>query len=380
MPGRREPRRTGPATSTRLSRSDRWLLGGAAAGAAASGVLHGVAAPPVATFVVSGIALAGLAGAVGRAVDQLGDRLGAGATGVLQSALGNLPELLVGVFALRAGLYRVVETAIVGSILGNILLVLGFAFLVGGLRHRVQRFSAARARTASTLMLIAVAGLLVPSLAAYVGSPAARHEGTLSVLTAVVLLAVFVASVPASLRRGEQSPPSGAAAGEPPRQPAGLTGAAVRWSLAVALAALVAAGLLSGAVSDWFVAALRPSLSTLHISQSFAGLVIVAIAGNAVEHAVGVSLAARNHADYAVSVILNSPVQIALVLAPLLVLVSYGLGRAPFTLVFGPLPVTTLAASVVVVAFVTSDGKSDWVEGAALIGLYILIAASFWWG
>jgi Ca2+:H+ antiporter len=361
-----------PRRATCLTRSDRLLLAGSAGLAAASGAVVLSRVSPVAGFVVSGVALAVLAGSVGRAVDQLGDRLGAGATGVLQSALGNLPELLVGIFALRAGLYRVVDAAIVGSILGNILLVLGFAFLVGGLRHGPQRFAPARAHTFTTLMLIAVAGLLVPSLASYVGSPASRHEGTLSVLTAVLLLAVFVASVPVSLRRQPSGDPSSpVAGGERP---------APRWSLPVAVAVLVAAGLLSGAVSDWFVDALRPAISSLHISQAFTGLVIVAIAGNAVEHAVGVALAARNQADYAVSVILNSPVQIALVLAPVLVLLSYPLAAAPFTLVFGPLQVTTLASGVVVVAFITYDGRSTALEGAALIGLYVLMAAAFWWG
>ncbi|HVA61330.1 MAG TPA: sodium:proton exchanger [Mycobacteriales bacterium] len=322
----------------------------------------------VLAFVVAGLAIAVLATLVARAVDQLGDRFGAGATGVLQSALGNLPELFIGIFALRAGLHTVVETAIIGSILGNVLLVFGLSVLVGGLRNGVQHFHPRRARTITVLMLLAVAGMLVPSLASFVHSPASRHEGALSIITAVVLLTVFAASVPASLRRGD------------PAQEIRKAGAAPRWSPALAVVVLALTAILAALVSDWFVHALTPAIRTLHISQAFAGLVIVAIASNAVENAVGVRLAARNESDYALSVILNSPAQIALVLAPALVLLSHVIGGIPFTLVFSPLLVTTVATSVVVLTFITLDGETVWLEGAALVGLYVLIAAGFWWG
>jgi Ca2+:H+ antiporter len=323
----------------------------------------------VVAFVVSGLCLAALAALVGRSVDNLGDRFGSGATGVLQSALGNLPELFVCIFALRAGLPQVVEAAVIGSILGNILLVLGLAFLVGGLRNGVQRFDGERARTTTALMLLAVAGMLVPSLAHYVHSPASHHERALSVITAVVLLVVFACSVPSSIRRTEAE---GAAAPD--------EGEGERWPLVLAVGTLAVTGLLAALVSDWFVHALDPAIHTLHISQAFAGLVIVAIAGNAVENVVGIQLAARNRTDYALSVILNSPLQIALVLAPALVLLSFVIGGATFTLVFPPLLVTTLVASVLAVGFIIVDAESVWLEGAALLGLYVLIAASFWWG
>jgi Ca2+:H+ antiporter len=324
----------------------------------------------VTAFVTAGVCLGLLAALVGRSVDNLGDRFGSGATGVLQSALGNLPELFVCVFALRAGLTRVVEAAIIGSILGNVLLVLGLAFLVGGLRNGVQRFDGERARTMSALMLLAVAGMLVPSLAHYVGSPAAHHERALSVITAVVLLVVFVCSLPSSVRRTEQETAT-AAPGD---------GDEPRWPLWLSVGTLAVTGVLAAFVSDWFVHALDPAIRSLHISQAFAGLVIVAIAGNAVENVVGIQLAARNRSDYAVSVILNSPLQIALVLAPVLVLLSFVIGGAAFTLVFPPLLVTTLAASVLAVSFIVVDAESVWLEGAALVGLYVVIAAAFWWG
>jgi Ca2+:H+ antiporter len=268
---------------------------------------------------------------------------------------------------LRAGLPRVVEAAVVGSILGNILLVLGLAFLVGGLRNGIQQFSGERARTITALMLLAVAAMLVPSLAHIVGTPAAQHERALSVVVALVLLAVFACSVPGSLRRTEAEAVVDAESG-------------TRWPVALAVIVLAVTGVLAAVVSDWFVHALEPAIESLHISQAFAGLVIVAIAGNAVENYVGVVLAARGQADYALSVILNSPLQIALVLAPALVLLSYVVGGAAFTLVFPPLLVAVLVASVLSVSLIIIDGESFWLEGAALLGLYVVIAASFWWG
>jgi Ca2+:H+ antiporter len=350
-----------------LTRGDRWTFAAAAALTAVAGITRYVDLGDVTAFIVSGLAIAALASLVGRSVDQVGDRLGSGATGVVQGALGNLPELFIGIFALRAGLPKVVEAAVIGSILGNILLVLGLAFVVGGRRYDVLRFDSDRARIISALMLLAVAAMLVPSLAHYVGTPAASHERALSVIVSVVLLVVFAASIPSSMRRGEGNQPIA-----DPR--------ADSWPLAFANGTLAANGVLAAFVSDWFVHALDPAIHSLHISQLFAGLVIVAIAGNAVEHVVGIQLAARGHADYAVSIILNSPLQIALVLAPALVLLSLVVGGAAFTLVFPPLLVATVVISVLAVNLVIIDGEAVWLEGAALLGLYVVIAAAFWWG
>jgi Ca2+:H+ antiporter len=324
----------------------------------------------VTAFVVAGVAIAVLALLVGRAVDQIAERLGAGATGVLQSALGNLPELFIGIFALRQGLITVVQAAIVGSVLANLLLVLGLAFVVGGRKHGRQRFSPDRARMITTSLVLAVGALVVPSLASFVHTPASHHERALSVITSVVLLVVFALSVPASISR--ESQPDQAAPADAAAQP--------RWPVWVAVALLAVTGVLAALVSDWFVHALTPAMASVGISDAFAGLVIVAIAGNAVENVVGIQLAARNDADTALSVILNSPLQIALVLAPVLVLISPLVGGAAFTLVFPPLLIVALVLSVVIIAVVILDGESNWLEGVSLVGLYGVIAASFWWG
>jgi Ca2+:H+ antiporter len=327
--------------------------------------LAGVA--EVGIFAVATVALAALAAVVGDAVEQLGGRLGPGATGVLQSALGNLPELFIAVFALRSGLVGVVQAALVGSIMANTLLVLGLAFLVGGVRHGRQRFDSEPPRIIATLMLLAVAALILPTLATVLHTPAARHVEALSIASAVLLLGVFVASIPFSLRSTAAPAPES-------------SGEAASWPMWLTLAVLGVSSVAAAFASDWFVDALRPATEAIGLSQAFTGLVVVAIAGNAVENVVGIELAGRNQADYAVSVILNSPLQIALGLTPILVLLSFLLGTAHLILVLPPLLVAAVALATVLPALIVFDGESIWLEGVALIGLYGVIAAAFWWG
>jgi Ca2+:H+ antiporter len=369
---------------TGLRKGDWWLIGVSAALTAAAAVTSYVPSGRIVPFIAAALALAVLAALVGRSVDGLGDRLGSGATGVVQSALGNIPELLFGIFALRKGLVTVVQATIVGSILSNVLLVLGLAFIVGGLRHGTQRFSAEGPRTISVLLVLAVGILVIPTITARLSLPAAAHERVLSDVAAVVLLAVFALSIPASLRRAESEPdvarPPDQAAGQAPDQAPGEGHAGTQWPLWLAIGMLAVAGVAAALVSDWFVNALTPALSALHISQAFAGLVIVAIAGNAVENFVGIQLAARNRMDYALSVTLQSPAQIALGIAPLLVLISAGLGGAQLTLVFPPLMIVALALTALISTLVVFDGNSTWIEGTCLVGLYVVTAAAFWWG
>ena len=352
-----------------LSFADKRLLVICAVLAAAAGALDAHPIGKVLPFAVSALALAALASLVGTAVDALGDRLGAGATGVVQSALGNLPELFVCLFALRAGLDDVVRAAIVGSILSNVLLVLGMAFVVGGLKHGVQQFAAPAARNLGMLLLLAVAALMLPALTAAMHTPAAGHELAFSRVAAVVLLLVFALSLPAALARSEG----------PATEETDYDGHVRAWPLWLAIGMLAVAGVGAAFVSDWFVTALTPAIEVLHLSQAFAGLVVVAIASNAVENVVGIQLAARNKADYALSVILQSPLQIALVLAPVLVLVAPLVG-ASFTLVLSPLLIAVLALSVIVTVVVVFDGESTWLEGVALIALYGICATAFFWG
>jgi Ca2+:H+ antiporter len=299
---------------------------------------------------------------VGTATEQLGARLGSGGASVVQSALGNLPELFIAIFALRRGLVEVVQAALVGSILANSVLVLGIAFVVGGLRNGPQRFDSGQARMVSTLTLLAAATMAIPSLAHAFHSPTAAHTNTLSLICAGVLLTLFVLTLPSFLRStpGEEHVPP-------------------RWSTVETAIVLALAGTAAAFSSDWFVSALTPAIHTLHMSEEFAGLVIVAIAGNAVENVVGVQLAARNKPDFAISVIVNSSLQIALALTPVLVIVSL-LFATHLTLVFPTLLALVLLIASILGALVVNDGESHWEEGAVLVGFYVVIAASFWWG
>ena len=354
--------------SPALTRSDWVILGGGGVLVVLAGLAHYGGWNEVLAFVLSAGAVTMLASLVGRSVEQLGDRFGPGATGVLQSALGNLPELFIAFFALKAGLVDVVQAAIVGSILANLLLVLGLAFLIGGLKHGPQKLGSERARTITVLMLLSVTAMLIPSLAHQLHSKADVHEPTFSVIVSVVLLVLFALSLPFSLRKDSSGSHQDLHA-EPPR-----------WPVALAVGLLAIAGVLAAFVSDWFVVALEPAMSALNINQFFAGLVIVAIAGNAIENLVGVQLAAKGNSEYAFSVVLNSPLQIALVLAPLLVIASQVFGLASLTLVFSPMLVAALLLAVILAAFISFDGESTWLEGATLIALYAIIAVSFFWG
>jgi Ca2+:H+ antiporter len=325
----------------------------------------------VVRFIADAAALSLLAMNVSSGTEQLGAYFAPGPTGLLQSALGNLPELLVCAFALRAGLVDVVHAALIGSILANSLLVLGIAILVGGIRHGRMRFDAEAPRMIASLMLLAVAALVIPTLASWLHTPAAAHEGALSAACAVLLLCVYVASVPFSLSADPERSVRHAAHAE--------LGAG-QWPLWLAVSVLAAASVGAALVSEWFVSSLEPAIGALHISQAFAGLVVVAIAGNAVENVAGIGLAARNRPDYAMSVILSSSLLIALVVSPALVLLSFVLGGPVLTLVFPPLLIAALLLTTLTSAIIVNDGETIWIEGVALIGLYGIFAAAFWWG
>ena len=345
-----------------MNRSDRIQLGVAAALVAAAAVAHFTDATPVLTFALAALAIAQLARLVGSATEQLGARVGPSAAGAVQSALGNLPELFIALFALNAGLVGVVQAALVGSVIANGVLVLGIAFLAGGIVNGPLTFDSRRARLIATLTMLAASILSVPTLAHAFHTPAAGHGKALSLICAGVLLTLFFATLPAFLTRIETVP----------SEPA-------RWSVAQTVVTLGASGTAAAFVSDWFVSALKPATEALHMSEGFAGLVIVAIAGNAVENVVGVQLAIRNQMDFAISVIVNSALQVALLLTPVLVFASLFFGTN-LTLVFPTLLALALLAAGGIGALVVYDGESTWEEGAMLVGLYVVLAASFWWG
>jgi Ca2+:H+ antiporter len=247
-------------------------------------------------------------------------------------------------------------------VIANSVLVLGIAFVAGGVRHGTQVFNSPRARMIATLTAMAAAILALPTLAHAFHTPASAHEKTLSLICAGVLLVLFFLTLPGFLAGGEEA-----------------AAAPARWRLRNTVIVLALAGASAALVSDWFVSALRPATEALGMSEEFAGLVVVAIAGNAVENVVGVRFAAQNRPDFAISVIVNSALQIALLLTPILVFASLFFATS-LTLVFPTLLAIVLLLAAGICALVVYDGESTWEEGAILIGLYVVIAASFWWG
>jgi Ca2+:H+ antiporter len=329
----------------------------------------------VARFALATFALGGLAWVVSFATEQVGEHLGPAPTGMLQSTLGNLPELLVVIFALQKGELVVAQTALVGSVLANGLLVLGLVIVVGARRSAdgVMRFSRRLPNDTATLLGVTVfiIALLGLSLAAH--DRASHHVKAISAVGAVALLVVYISWVVPYLRGGGGGGGGGGAAGGAAEGADAGSDEETRLGAGAAVALLVLAGVASAFVSDWFVSALRPAIGTLHLSQAFAGLVIVAIAGNAVEHTAGIVLAARGRSDLAISVVKNSVAQIAAFLFPLLVLVSFALATT-LTFALAPVYIGALALGALAIWQVTGDGEAAQFEGWALVALYVVLA------
>ena len=333
-------------------------------------------------FTLATLALAGLAWVVSLATEQLGERFGPGVTGMLQSTLGNLPELFVVIFALQKGELVVAQTALVGSVLANALLVLGVAITLGARRAAdgVMRFSPGLPRDTATLLQVAVFIIVLLALSVGAQDRASHHVKSISIVGSCCLLVVYLAwAIPyvrSDLARG-RSPAHAQGAATAARAGAHSDADAhaerPRVSLLVTLVLLGLGGVGSAFVSDWFVSALRPAIDQLHLSQAFAGLVIVALAGNAVENTAGVVLAWKGQSDLAISVIKNSVVQIAAFLFPLLVLISLAL-TTTLTFAMSPVYVGALALSALAVWQITGDGEAVAFEGWALIAFYAILA------
>ncbi len=319
---------------------------------------HGVS--EVLAFILAMVALAGSAWVVSFATEEVGRRFSAPITGFMQSTFGNLPEFFVVIFALNAGQRIVAETALLGSILVNALLLLGLVIVAGARRSRdgVMRFGARLPNDTATLLLVASFIIVLIGLAIASHDPASHHTKTISIVGAVAILVVYGCWL-AQYLRSDQAPAADA-------QQAKLS-----TSLSVGL--LAVAGVGSAFVSDWFVHALEPTIHTLHISQTFAGLVIVAIAGNAVEHVAAIVLAAKGQADLAISVVKNSVAQIAAFLYPLLVLVSL-LTATTLTFAIAPVFIGALFGTAIIVWQITGDGEATIFEGVALIATFVILA------
>jgi Ca2+:H+ antiporter len=346
-----------------LTPIERLLLGLIAGLTALAGVANYGHWQAVPRFAIATLALAGLAWVVSFATEQLGERFGPGATGMLQSSLGNLPELFVVIFALQKGELIVAQTAIVGSIFANALLVLGLVIVVGARRapDGMMRFSKRLPRDTATLLQVTAFIIVLLGLSLAAHDPASHHVKTISIVGAISLLVVYLAWVVPYLRSDTLPGSDGEARPAP------------RLDLRLTLGLLALAGTGSAFVSDWFINALAPAIHTLNLSQAFAGLVIVAIAGNAVENTAGLVLAYKGRSDLAISVVKNSVAQIAAFLFPLLVLVSLLLATT-LTFAIAPVYIGALVLTTLALWQVTGDGEAAEFEGWALVALYVILA------
>jgi Ca2+:H+ antiporter len=341
-----------------------FLLAGTFALAVAAGTLHFAGADAVAVFVVSGLALAALAWVVSAGTEAVGARFGPATTGVLQSTLGNLPELFIVLFAISAGEILVAQTAILGSLFANAFLVLGLAIIAGALHadDGVMRFKARLPNDTATLLILAVFIIALVGISHEVDDRASQHDLTISAICAVLLLSVYGVWLWGYLRGPESA--------EPQLEAPAFS---FRWGIVL----LAAGGVGAAFVSDWFVSSLSGAIDTLGISRAFTGVVIVGIAGNAVEHAVGVTLAAKGQSDLAISVIKNSVAQIAVFLFPMLVLLSLFFEHR-LTFVLGPVAIAALVLMALAMCQITGDGEALPFEGWALVALYLIVAVIAW--
>ncbi len=344
-----------------LSRREAQVIAGILAATVLAGVAHYAGWAALLAFAIATVALAGLAHLVSLATEQVGERFGAGATGVLQSTLGNLPELFVVIFALRAGEVVVAQTSIIGSLFANALLVLGMVIVLGARQASdgVMRFGPRLPNDTATLLLVASFIIVIVGVAHETHEPAAQHERAISTVAAVALLAVYLSWVVPYVR------------GEAPR--AQEHGSAPRIALPVSIALLAAGGVGAAFVSDWFIAALRPTIDQLGVSEAFAGLVVVAIAGNAVENVAGLVLARKGQADLAISVVKNSVAQVAAFLYPALVLISL-LFTHQLTFALSPVLIAALLLTALSMWQITGDGEAVEFEGWALVAIYVILA------
>jgi Ca2+:H+ antiporter len=352
---------------TGLTQTERRVLAGVVLATAFAGVGRYASWAPLLAFALAGVALAGLAHVVSLGTEQVGERFGPAVTGLMQSTLGNLPELFVVIFALHRGEVVVAQTSIIGSVFANALLVLGLVIVVGARASAdgVMRFRRRLPNDTATLLLATSFIIVVVGLSLASHDPASRHVLGVSTIAAIALLAVYLAWVVPYARSDGLATAEPASAGQA-RGP--------RVALPVSIALLALGGVGSAFVSDWFIAALRPSIDRLGVSDAFAGLVIVAIAGNAVENVAGLVLAHKGQADLAVSVVKNSVAQVAAFLFPVLVLISL-LFAHHLTFALAPVYVGALLLTSLSVWQITGDGEALAFEGWALVAIYVILAA-----
>jgi Ca2+:H+ antiporter len=322
-------------------------------------------------FAAACLAIIPLAGWLGRATEQLAHHTGEGIGGLLNATFGNAAELIIAIMALRKGLYPVVKASLTGSVIGNLLLVLGVSVVAGGVRHKEQDFNPTGARAQSTMLTLAAIGLIMPAAFHFLaGSKAAVDEDSLSLEISILLLLTYGAHLLFSLYTHKQL-----FEGETVE-----TGARedAEWSMKKAALVLVGVTLLVAWISEILVGSVEEAALTFGMTRVFVGVIVVAVIGNAAEHSTAVLMALKNRMELSMGIAIGSSLQIALFVAPLLVLLSHFIGPRPMDLVFTPAEVLAVFVAVLITGQIASDGKSNWLEGVQLLGVYLILALVFY--
>lgn len=326
-------------------------------------------APAIVVFAAAALAIVPLSGLLGDATEQLAARTGPTIGGLLNATLGNLAELIIAIFALRAGLLDLVKGSITGSILGNLLLVLGAAQFAGGLRYRSQRFNPHLAGVSVSLLVVAVVGLVVPAVFRETHpDPARAATVRMSEFVAAILIVGYGLSLVYSMGTHRAVFGEG---GDAAHEEHGAG-----WPLGRTIGALVGAAALIAWLSEILVGATEAATHALGMSDVFVGLIVVPIIGNAAEHSTAVTMALKDRMDLSVSIAVGSSTQVALLIAPLLVLIGAVIGR-PMDLAFPRMQVASIALAVAIASSVARDAESNWLEGALLLLTYGILAVAF---
>jgi Ca2+:H+ antiporter len=322
-------------------------------------------------FLAACLAVVPLAGWLGHATEELARHTGAGVGGLLNATFGNAAELIIATMAIRKGLYSVVKASLTGSIIGNILLVLGAAALAGGLKHKRQKFNLTGARAQATLLTLAAIALVMPAAFHSLGGPqAVMKEDGLSLDISWVLLIAYGLHLVFALRTHKQL-----FAGE---RADGAEDAAGGWSVRRALLTLAGATVLIAWMSEILVGSVQEAAAAFGMTNVFIGVIVVAVVGNAAEHSSAVMLALKDRMELSMGIAVGSSLQTALFVAPLLVIASHFIGPRPMDLMFTPAEVLAIFLAVLITGQVASDGESNWIEGVQLLAVYFIMAIVFY--
>jgi Ca2+:H+ antiporter len=335
-------------------------------------MLHLMHAAEVWVFLTSSLAIVPLAGYMGNATEELAKRFGPGVGGLLNATFGNATELIIAVFAVRAGQTDVVKASLIGSILGNVLLVLGLSVFLGGIKHKIQTFNKDVAQSHSAMLGVAVISLLVPALfvsAARIPAQGAeaRIQG-LSTGVSAVLVALYFGSLIFSLRTHEDLFRSVEGAEEEPPL----------WKKRTAFGALIACTLAVAFESEMLVGSIDPVVAKWHVSKVFLGIILIPLVGNAAEHSTAVMMALKNKMDISLNIAISSSTQIAMFAAPLIIFLSPLLGH-PVSILFNTFELAAVTAAAAIAVLISMDGKSHWLEGAQLLATYLIVALAFYY-